>query len=587
MMSAMISSLRICTAWVLSSCACWPGPDTSVVMPPAAMPATTADPDAVKTHVDRLADARTRVDAIVQLFEIGRELAADPNDPRRAEFVATVLPAFAEIYATNEFTRYRDAAVEMALQMGQPEGAGIWARAIAVGSAGGIDGTDAAHRRALAALDGIQATRATAAASDVLAAFTALHAVMSLDSVSGQEGQLRQELAQTLGVLQVEDSVSALIAALETDESVQPKWVYKAAVDALGRIGDPAAVEALIAVQFTVADHPGTSSVGERAVRAIGAMGEAAVPKLIETLEGKNRRINDLALERGVDVELVQASAARMLGVVGSPKAVEAIVAIMPNRDCLAGGKPVDLGSWQLTLRAYAANALGYIGDHAAVDALCQCRNATHEPTDLFEISAALGRIGGEQAFDCLQDIVANNYYDKDAVPPGSEYEIRRDAARHLILAAPFGETAKLERVIARNRAEVRAEIEQLHYLPGIAVLDECKQDSTCYEAIMLDASREPFEREVAAVNFARLATLGDVVAAAKLARAWDNPDPEARVTIAWLTGKVAAGSSCPECVDELERVMKAEELSKSVTMQGAWLMALQTLAKVSRGNHR
>jgi HEAT repeat protein len=525
------------------------------------MPATTADPDAVKTHVDRLADARTRVDAIVQLFEIGRELAADPNDPSRAEFVATVLPAFAEIYATNEFTRYRDAAVEMALQMGQPEGAGIWARAIAVGSAGGIDGTDAAHRRALAALEGIQATRATAAASDVLAAFTALHAVVSLDSVSGQEGQLRQEL--------------------------QPKWVYKAAVDALGRIGDPAAVEALIAVQFTVADHPGTSSVGERAVRAIGAIGEAAVPKLIETLEGKNQRINDLALERGVDVELVQASAARMLGVVGSPKAVEAIVAIMPNRDCLAGGKPVDLGSWQLTLRAYAANALGYIGDHSAVDALCQCRNATHEPTDLFEISAALGRIGGEQAFDCLQDIVANNYYDKDAVPPGSEYEIRRDAARHLILAAPFGETAKLERVIARNRAEVRAEIEQLHYLAGIAVLDECKQDSTCYEAIMLDTSREPFEREVAAVNFARLATLGDVVAAAKLARAWDNPDPEARVTIAWLTGKVAAGRSCPECVDALERVMKAEELSKSVTMQAAWLMALQTLAKVSRGNHR
>jgi HEAT repeat protein len=558
-----------------------------VAPPPAAMTQTREDPDAVKTHVGRLGDAHARVDAIEQLFRIGQEIVADPNDARRAEFVEAALPAFAEIYATNEFTRYRDATIEMAGQIGQPEAVGIWVRAIALGRAGGIDGTDDARARAVAALQGIRATRATAAANDVLAAFTGLQANASLDDAGGQEGQLREELAKTLGMLEVREGVGALIAALETDEKLLPKSVFKAAIDALGRIGDPAAVDALIAVQFTVADHPSTSSVGERSMRALGAIGEAAVPKLIETLEGKNHRVNDLAIERGVDVELVQASAARMLGVVGSPKAVEAIVAIMPKSDCLAAAKPVELGPWHFTMRAFAANALGYIGDRSAVDALCQCRNATHEPGDLFEISAALGRIGGEQAFACLEDIVASNYYDKDAVSPGFEHEIRWAAARHLILAAPFGETAKIERVIARNRAAVRAEIERLHYPAGIAVLDQCKQDSACYETIMLDTNREPFEREVAAVNFARLATLGDVVAAAKLARAWDTPDPEARITIAWLTAKVAGGSSCPECVEALERVMKAEELSKSATMQAAWLMALQTLAKVSHGKPR
>jgi HEAT repeat protein len=466
--------------------------------------------------------------------------------------------------------------------------AATWAQAIMVGSATGIDGTNQGHDRALAALGEIRDAMAVATADQVLRAFIVLQADPRLDSSSGREGQLRYELAKTLGVLEVADAVGPLIAAVEADEGVAPKSIYKAAIEALGRIGDPAAVDALFAVQFRVADAPGTSSVGEFAVRAIGVIGEAAVPKLIETLEGKNHRVNDLAAERGVDVQIVQASAVRILGVVGSPKAAAAIVAAMPKADCRAAAKSADFDAWETVgPRAFAANALGFIGDSSAVDALCQCRNASHNPADLWEISAALGRIGGDEAFTCLKDIVATNYYEKDAVPPGYEHEIRWEGARHLMLAAPPGKTAEIQRVISRNPAAVQAEIERLGYLTGIAVLDECKQDSSCYETIMLDTSRAWFEREVAATNFARLATPGDVIAAAKLARAWDNPNPEARVNIAWLTAKVAAGRSCPECVAALEQVMKAEELTKDVTMMAAWITALQTIAKVSHSRPR
>src|SRR5690606_20521527 len=94
-------------------------------------------------------------------------------------------------------------------------------------------------------------------------------------------------------------------------------------------------VDALITVQFAVADAPGTQSLGERAIRALGAIGEPAVPKLLETMAGNNTKVNDLAAEKGVDVRIVQQSAVRILGVIGSPKATEAIVAYMPQRDCV------------------------------------------------------------------------------------------------------------------------------------------------------------------------------------------------------------------------------------------------------------
>jgi HEAT repeat protein len=391
----------------------------------------------------------------------------------------------------------------------------------------------------------------------------------------------------TLGVLEAKPSVPALINALKIDESEQPKSVYRAVIDALGLIADPAAVEALITVQFSVADRPGTDSIPEGAIRALAAIGEPAVPTLIEVLEGRNQALNELAAEHGVDVSIVQLSAMRMLGIVGSASAVPAILAAMPNQDC-GGGRRVDRrklvgfdASAAVMTRAFASNALGFIGDSAAVEPLCRCRNASHDPTDLWEITAALGRIGGDEAFRCLEDIVGHNAYDIQAIEPQFEFEIRWEGVRYLILTAQPNQAPAIEQVIAGNKAKVVEEVKQRGYPAGLAVLVDCQQDAACYEKVLLDATRAWFEREVAAFNFARLATPGDIVAAAKLARAFKTRDPDARVHIAWLTAKVAAGRPCPDCVDALEQVMKSEETTKDARMQAAWIMARQTIAKL------
>jgi HEAT repeat protein len=563
----------------------------------AATATTTAckqgDPNALQTHIDKLGDQASRADAFKQLERLVSGIATDPNpdDPRRQEFADNVLPKFEEVYSDDDFAPYREQMLNMALMMKRPEAAGMWIKAVE------IDGSAEGHKQAKLALQGIREANATAAADAIIAQFVKLTESPSKDMAAGEEGALRYEMARTLGAIKAKGAVEPLIKALGQPEETQPKPVFKAAIDALGEIGDPAAVDVLISVQFAVADAPGTQSLGERAVRALGAIGEPAVPKLLETMEGKNTKVNDLAAEKGVDVQIVQQSAVRILGVVGSPKATEALVTYMPQRDCTGDGPPVDLESEAFAdfdqnvavgIRAFSANALGYIADPnpAAIAALCNCRDATHNPADTWEIISALGRIGGDGAFDCLTKVVSTSFYNPEDLPSSDfKYEVRWLGARWLILAAPPARAGEIAAVIEANDPKVKEEVEKAGWKVGIGVLEQCKQDVACYEKILADSTKSWFEREVAAFNFARMSKKGDAEAALKLARAFKLRDAEARVNVAWLTAWVAGETPCPECSKALEDVMKAEELTKDANMQAPWLMARQTMAKVSGGS--
>ena len=547
----------------------------------------TGDPNALETHVQRLADIEERGDAFKQLERIVTGIATDPEDTRRQEFAEKVLPKFEEIYASDDAAPYREQMLTMALQMKRPEGVGIWNLALE------IDGSAEGHKQALLALQGIREAKAVGAAEKIIEQFNKLTDSPSKDMGAGQEGALRYEMARALGELKSKAAVETLVTALEQPEENQPKPVYKAAIDALGLIGDGGAVDALISVQFAVADAPGTQSIGERAVRALGAIGEPAVPQLIATMQGKNAKVNELAATKGVDVQIVQQSAVRILGVVGSPKATADIVAYMPQKDC-GGDEEIDLESLEdfdqnsaVGLRAFSANALGFIADSGGVAALCECRNATHNPGDMWEIISALGRIGGDEAFACMQKIVSTGFYDpEEAVNSDFKFQVRWDGTRWMVLSAPPAKAGEIAAVIEANDPRVKEELGKLGWSweDGVGVLTECKEDVACYEKVMMDSTKKWFEREVGAFNFARLSTPGDTDAAVKLAKAFKTRDAGARINIAWLTAKVANGKNCQACADELEKVMKSEELTKDATMQGAWLMARQTIAKVRAG---
>ena len=187
------------------------------------------------------------------------------------------------------------------------------------------------------------------------------------------------------------------------------------------------------------------------------------MPKLLETMEGKNTKVNDLAAEKGVDVQIVQQSAVRILGVVGSPAATEALVAYMPQRDCTGDLPPVDLESEAFAdfdqnvavgIRAFSANALGYIADPnpAAIAALCNCHDATRNPADTWGIISALGRIGGDGAFDCLTKVVSTSFYNPEDLPSSDfKYEVRWLGARSW---NPLGPARARRRDRGRDRGQ-------------------------------------------------------------------------------------------------------------------------------------
>jgi hypothetical protein len=186
----------------------------------AATATTTAckqgDPNALQTHVDRLAEAGDRADAFKQLERLVSGIATDPEDTRREEFATSVLPKFEEVYSEDDFAPYREQMLNMALLMKRPEAAGMWIKALE------IDGSAEGHKQAKLALQGIREAKATAAADQVIAQFVKLTESPSKDMAAGDEGALRYEMAKTLGELQAKGAVEPLIKALGQPEETQP-----------------------------------------------------------------------------------------------------------------------------------------------------------------------------------------------------------------------------------------------------------------------------------------------------------------------------------------------------------------------------
>jgi HEAT repeat protein len=167
-------------------------------------------------------------------------------------------------------------------------------------------------------------------------------------------------------------AVEPLVAALRDGPSV-------ATAEALGKIGDPRAVEPLVAVMRRILSHPTNEDdwlqerdgeVCRAAAKALGRIGDArAVAPLIAAVESGRAGVGHVAAEALVQIgapavePLIAAlnegklfhEAAKALGQIGDPRAVEPLIAALNE------GKAVS---------SAVAEALGQIGDPRAVEPL-------------------------------------------------------------------------------------------------------------------------------------------------------------------------------------------------------------------------
>ena len=553
-----------------------------------------ADPNAFETHIEGIRDLNSRAASISQLEALVKTVTTAPGDnsERINEFVGKIIPVFDEVW--DQVTPEQQVTMlNMLRDVGRVEGSKLWIRSLA------LDGSDGARKRVLAALAGIQRARATEATDAVVALLQSLVADPSKDRSKQNEGEIRLELAKTLGELRDKKAVPVLIEAMQQTKENQPVSVHREAAKALGMIKDPAAVDALLTVSFRVPDAPSTTDISNRAKIALVSIGEPAVPRLKEMLAGNFEEVNKLAGANGVDLLVVQQTAVAILGALGTKSATDELIAFMPQKDCGAPvakkpekkkkkkadeeDEPSEEDAADASLRAFVANTLGLIGDPKGVDPLCKCINATHNPGDMFPITEALGRIGGEAAFKCLADVTKTGEYDPEALENSDfRYQIRWEAARFAILTAGPDQLPALKDALAgaASGGVKKVPEELVKWDAGVKLLESCKADKACYLKTLQDQNADWFAREKAAYEVARLSP-GDKGVALELAKAFKVRNPDARVSMALLVPRVLGDAKCPECAVALDDVMKGEKGSMDATMQLPVLTARTAIARI------
>jgi HEAT repeat protein len=228
----------------------------------------------------------------------------------------------------------------------------------------------------------------------------------TLQKLKSSDWETRAGAARALADARESKAVPGLIKALEDAIGGE----RQAVTEALGTIGHPAAVDALISALKGRQQQPkirrqdsaaGTETAEYKAAaEALASIGPPSLNPLIGLLnsDDKNhRRWAAYALGRIKDAKAldplierlqdprseVRQAAARALGDLGEPRAAQALVKIVAGRD--------------LETRRAAADALGMLGVVEAVDVL---GTAAHDPNEPLQLAAieALRRIGGLKA---------------------------------------------------------------------------------------------------------------------------------------------------------------------------------------------
>jgi HEAT repeat protein len=191
------------------------------------------------------------------------------------------------------------------------------------------------------------------------------------DCLADPELSVQEAAAAVLASIADERAFDPLVRALHS-----PDWIVRMyATRAVGRLKNPRAIQSLIPL---LQDR--VKAVRQEASSALGAIGETAIPSLVEALTHQDWPVRLHAVEA--------------LGRTRSSNAVEPLCSVLVN----------DADS---AVREDAVRALGDIGDPQAVECLL---TVVLEPPLRFLAVEALGRIRDRRAVPLLIDLVAGSH---------------------------------------------------------------------------------------------------------------------------------------------------------------------------------
>jgi len=390
-------------------------------------------------------------------------------------------------------------------------------------------------------------------------------------TASDRDGrEANRRLAAALGALRALEAVPVLVKLTASPDG----FTEVAAADALGQIGDPAAVDALAAMAASPAVEP---VAAQHALLALGRVGDArAAPVLIRmlfeeragasffpqaafaaaeigrpmaaplqaVLEGRDGGLLAWAKERKVLPGALYAKAAQLLGDVGGPEAVPALVAKLDYRD--------PDGSLEMLVHVFAAESLGRLRARQAVRPLGELLARETDPDARDRYCDALARIGDPSALPALRAAVRGEW---DARQGPLTALSRLGGAAELPLLE--GELAQCKAGCPPDRAAALAGMQA-----RLAAAGACS-DARCWAGRLEDASAEVRDR--AALEVGRAGAAGDApaLAAAVLHPVAGDADVAARyhavLALGWLASQAPLGAAGEEIAGRIDGMIAAE----------------------------
>lgn len=449
----------------------------------------------------------------------------------------------------------------------------------ALGQARGAPGDRKAAIRPLAEVLK-QAPRARAEAAVILGEIgdaSAVRPLMEAIDFTGRAerdvNDANQKIATALGALRARDAIPALARLA----SSRDPFTQVAAIDALGAIGDPAGVGPLLAV---VDDEQSEPFAIKKALLALGRIGDArAAPAVLRMLyvvrpggsffaeaafaasqlgapmsaplsaavQGRDAELSRWAAARGIHPAALRAKAAQVLGDVGGPGAVPALVAALGYTDA----EP----SAQLLVRVFAAESLGRLRAVEAVAPIGLLLNASKDADARDRYAEALVRIGDGSGLAPLRAAARGGSLDAREGPLdalsllGGETErpLVEDALRSCATGCPATRKAELQGMVARLDA-ARA----------------CAGGMVCWAGKLDDGSAAVRDRAALEVGRAGDSTQAGQLAGALVKPVQSDADLAARyhavLGLDWLSRRAPLGAKGAELASAIDKMVAGDK---------------------------
>lgn len=391
--------------------------------------------------------------------------------------------------------------------------------------------------------------------------------------------EMNRHVADALGLLHAREAVPALTDLLQRSRD---GFAQVAAVDALGRIGDPSTVDTLVAVAtgddvepFTARkallalgrigderasepvlkmlfeERPGVSFFPEAAFAAV-QIGKPMAAPLLAVLEGRDAKLAGWAREHGVVAGALYAKSAQLLGDVGGPDAVPALVRKLAYRD----GDP----GVALYVRVLAAESLGRLRAREAVRPLADLVASERDANVRDRYCDALARIGDPAALPALKAAAASGSWDLREGPLTAISRLGVEAER------PFLDQARAKDCGAGCAAPVEAAYRSMG-----ARLDAARacRDAGCWAGKLGDASAAVRDRAALEVGRAGGAAQAAALGEAIVRPVADDGDLAARyhavLALGWIDARERLGAAGAGIADRID-AMIAQDRGRTLT---------------------